>query len=332
MKIRNPRSLSIILIYLGLNFAIVFTAMQSGQEELEPGKAASKLAPEFTHIEGLDYFHLRDKIPQLSVSADKMRSLGEELAEFDVPRGSYNYEQKQQTINYEAKKGVYRKKKELLTLNEDVRITSEDAEYLADSVKYFLKQDLILGSGGVVFNGEDLKSKDKIKITSETMRANPGIQFSIFQGSVKGSMERKKKYEGRMTFSSQQLQLEGVKSLAHLEGDVKMHRDAYFITAGKADIYLENYNKSLKYFVFNDDVKVTETLKTETGLTQRKAYAERLEGFGREQKMILSGAPRVEQGADVVKGYRITIREKVDLIEVDDAMSDMQVKKQKKKN
>ena len=46
--------------------------------------------------------------------------------------------------------------------------------------------------------------------------------------------------------------------------------------------------------------------------------------------MMLSGAPRVEQGADVIKGYRITIRENVDLIEVDDAMSDGQVKREKK--
>jgi lipopolysaccharide export system protein LptA len=78
-------------------------------------------------------------------------------------------------------------------------------------------------------------------------------------------------------------------------------------------------------------VKVTETVKTPEGITTRNAFAERLEGFGREEKMVLSGAPRVEMGKDVVKGYRITIRENVDLIEVDDALSDVEVKKKKKK-
>ena len=68
-------------------------------------------------------------------------------------------------------------------------------------------------------------------------------------------------------------------------------------------------------------MKVTEKLITPNGITQRKAFAERLEGFGREQKMVLSGAPRVETESDVIKGYRITIRENVDLVEVDDAMS-----------
>ena len=111
---------------------------------------------------------------------------------------------------------------------------------------------------------------------------------------------------------------------------MKLIRDNYVITSGKADIFLENYNKSLKYFVLNDDVKVTETMQTPTGVVIRKSFSERLEGFGREQKMILSGAPRVEQGNDALKGYRITIRENVDLIEVDDSMSDMHVKKRDK--
>src|SRR5665647_2877221 len=102
-----------------------------------------------------------------------------------------------------------------------------------------------------------------------------------------------------------------------------MKRQSYLITSGKADITLENYNKSLKYFVLNDDVKVTETVHTPQGVQQRKAFSERLEGFGREQRMILSGAPRVEMGTDVVRGYRITIREDIDLIEVDDAVSDI---------
>ena len=41
---------------------------------------------------------------------------------------------------------------------------------------------------------------------------------------------------------------------------------------------------------------------------------------------ILKG---VEQGKDIIKGYRITIRENAELIEVDDAMSDVQVKRKK---
>ena len=327
MMIRNPRSIIIIFLYSILNVFIIIEAMKQKPDEFQTLKSPGTIAPEYTQIEDLNYFHLKADIPAMSLAAIKMRSLGEERAEFTEPKGVYNYQEKKQTMRYQAMEAVYKKAKDLLVLTGKVKVVSDEAEYEAERLKYYLKKDLILGYGGVTFTGIDLKSKDLIKINSETMRANPKNQLARFKGNVQGSMERKKKYEGKMTFSSQQLQLNGIESLAHLEGDVSMKRQNYLITAGKADIYLENYNKSLKYFVFNDDVKLTETLQTPQGRTYRKAFSERLEGFGREQKMILSGAPKVEQGEDVVKGYRITVRENMDLIEVDDAISDVQVRR-----
>jgi LPS export ABC transporter protein LptC len=331
MKIRNPKSIIVICVYLLLNAGIITFSLKPSPEIDQSVKGTPSLAPEFTEVENLNYFHLKEGIPQMSLSAEQMKSLGEDVAEFVTPRGVYNYQQKNKTIKYDAQNGVYRKNDELLTLWGKVEISSEEANYLADKVNYFFKKDLIVGEGNVKFEGDDLKSKDHVVITSETMRANPDQKISRFKGKVAGTMSRKKKYEGKITFSSAELRLEGETSLAHLEGDVQMRRDGYHITAGKADMYLENYNKSLKYFVLNDDVKLTEKLQTPEGVQERKAFSERLEGFGREQKMILSGAPRVEMGRDVIKGYRITIRENVDLIEVDDAMSDVQVKREKEK-
>jgi len=329
MKVRNPRSIVIIFIYVLLNVFILLAALKQKIEESQVVKTPGVLAPEYTEIENLNYFHIKEGIPQMSLAAVKMRSQGEERAEFTNPKGIYNSQNK--NLNYEANEGTYRKAKDLLVLVGKVRVFSTEAEYLAEKVKYFFKKDLILGSGGVTFKGMDLKTKDQLEIQSETMRARPQDQFSHFKGHVQGSLQRKKKYEGKMTFSSNELQIDGIKSLAHLEGDVNLKRQSYLITAGKGDIYLENFNKSLKYFVFNDDVKVTETMQTPQGTIFRKAFAERLEGFGREQKMVLSGAPKVEHGDDVVKGYRITIRENMDLIEVDDAMSDVKVKREENK-
>ncbi len=331
MKIRNPKSIIIIALYIVANALIVISSMRMKPGTAEAMNAAKSIAPEFTEIENLDYFHLKEGIPQMSLSAEKMRSQGEEMAEFVTPRGVYNYQQKNKTIKYSAENGLYRKAKDILTLDGKVEIVSEEANYNADKIKYFFKKDLIIGNGNVKFEGDDLKSKDHVVIYSESMRANPQSQLTKFKGGVRGSMARKKKYEGKLTFSSQELYFQGVDSLAQLSGDVHMNRDSYDITSGKADVYLENFNKSLKYFVLNDDVKVTEKLNTPEGVQERKAFAERLEGFGREQKMVLSGAPRVEMGKDVIKGYRITIRENVDLVEVDDAMSDVQFKKKKLK-
>lgn len=330
MKLRHPKSIIIIFIYVLINIVVIAVALTLRSQEITANANPQSMAPEFTEIENLDYFHLKNGVPQMSLAADKMRSQGEDIAEFSEPKGVYNYQAKNQTIRYKGHEGIYKKAKDFLSLKGDVRVVSDEAEYTAQRLKYYFTKDLIVGQDEVHFKADDLKTKDHLEIEADTLKAQPQAQVSLFKGNVRGFLQRKKKYEGKMTFSSQQFQMEGLKSLAHLEGDVVMKRDNYLITGGKADIHLENYNKSLKYFVMNDDVKMTETLHTPQGVSQRKAFAERLEGFGREQKMVLSGAPKVEHGADVIKGYRITIRENVDLIEVDDAMSDMQMKREKK--
>ncbi len=332
MILRNPRSTIIIFGYIVFNSLIVTLAFTSKSAlETSPGNPRV-IAPEYTLIENLDYFHVKESVPLMSLSAVKMRSQGQELAEFELPVGIYNQVQRNTTLKYQAKEGEYRKEKDSLILQGEVRIKSDEADYEADRVRYSFKKDLVQASGNVKFIGLDLKTGDQLKINSDKMKARPKLKQSAFIGSVQGTLERKRRYEGTMNFTSQELLFDGIQSLAHLEGDVFMKRDNYRITAGKADIYLENFNKSLKYFVLNDDVKMTENLNNpQTGVTERKAFAERLEGFGREEKMVLSGAPRVEQGADVIKGYRITVRENTDLIEVDDAMSDVQMKKKKKK-
>jgi lipopolysaccharide export system protein LptA len=331
MKIRDPKSIIVIAVYLALNAAIL-AASFGHRNEAGPASARAKaLAPEYTVIHQLQYFHVKDAVPQMSLSADLLRSQGEAQAEFEFPRGVYNLREQDKTLKYNADRGQYKKARELLTLTGAVKVRSDEGTYEADRVSYYFKKDLMTGKGNVRFDGEDPRTRDHVTVASERLRANPGLKLSTFFGAVRGRLQRKKKHEGTLTFASRELQVDGNKSLAQLVGDVRIKRDGYDITSGKADVFLENYNKSLKYFVLNDDVKVAERLQTPEGVQVRKAFAERLEGFGKEQKMVLSGAPRVEMGEDVIKGYRITIRENTDLVEVDDAMSDVQVKREKRK-
>lgn len=330
MNIRDFRSIIVIVLFATVNLVVIAVSYIKSAEEATLPKLGTA-APDFTEIQGLDYFFSKKGVPQISLAADSMKSEQDEKVEFVAPKGIYNYQKKNKTMRYQALKGFYRKDKQMVWLQDEGKVTSDDSEYFADDIKYYLDKDLIVGKGHVKFSGQDLKTGDEVNINSQKMRAYPEKQHSYFEEQVNGFIQRKKKYEGKTTFSSQKLEFSGLESLAHLEGDVRMTRDNYLITSGKADIFLENYNKSLKYFVLNDDVKVTETMTTPKGVTYRKAFSERLEGFGREEKMILSGAPRVEQGKDVIKGYRITIRENVDLIEIDDSMSDMEIKKKEKK-
>ena len=327
MNFRNLRSIIVISFYMALNAFIIVTSLGIKPGEILVPSKNKSMAPAYTEIENLDYFHLKDSAPQMSLSAVKMKSLGDEVTDFTEPKGIYRLEGKDKTLNYRANFGSYKKTKNLLSMKGDVEISSTDGKYRANKMDYYFQKDLVKGVGDIEFEGEDLKSFDQLKITADTMRASPGQKISKFTGKVKGQILRKKKYEGRMDFKSQEFTLDENKSLAHLSGDVEMKRGTYLITSGKADLYLENFNKSLKYFVLNDDVQMTSKIQTPEGIQERKAFSARLEGFGAEQKMVLSGAPRVEMGKDTIKGYRITIRENIEMIEVDDAMSDVQLKK-----
>lgn len=332
MRFRNPRSIIIIFVYLLLNGAIIWASLNMKADQATADTQARSAAPEYTEIINLEYFHLKNSTPLMSLVAEKMRSQGEEIAEFEKPYGIYNYQQKNKALKYQAVHGIYRKAKNNLSLNGEVRVVSDEAQYYADKVKYFFDKDLITGSGHVKFEGDDLKTKDHLIVTSDKMRAMPKKQYSRFEGGVDGELLRKRQYEGKMIFKATVVEFFGDKSLAELRGNVFLKRQDYLLTAGKADIHLENFNKALKYFVLNDDVKMREKFTNPEGVvTERRAFAERMEGFGREQKLVLSGAPRVEQGEDVTKGYRITVRENTEVIEVDDAMSDVQVKQKKLK-
>ena len=330
MTLRNPRSIIIIFVFLLLNSLIIaFSWMQKPELEILP-QGPKSVAPEYTLIDDLDYFHLKNSSPLLSLTATQMRSQGEETAEFDSPKGLYFFKENSNPLQYESNEALYAKANSTLTFTGEVTLVTDEAKYKAEKLRYHFPSDLLSAWGDIRFNADDLKTKDHVEIRADRMRAYPKKQSSHFEGSVQGEIQRRRQYEGKTSFKSRELDFDQKKSEASLLGDVLVKRGGYLLTAGKADMFLENFNNSLKYFVMNDDVKLREKIQTSTGqLVERKAFAERLEGFGREQKMVLSGAPRVEQGEDVIKGYRITIRENAELIEVDDAMSDMQMKKKK---
>lgn len=329
-RIRDRKSIIIILFFVAINTVILSNSFKKSNEEHTGKSGENTLAPNVTVISQLEYFHLKDGLPELSLHAERMDSVGEEFANFLAPKGIFSLPDSKKTVKYEAASGEYKKTKKILGLNENVKLETDLEKYQADSLDYYIGQDLIIGKGNIQLQGIDPKTKDRLQVFASTMRSYPKRKLSYFTGPVHGELQPLRKYQGKTKFQSDEMELVGDEGRASLEGNVQLSRQNYLVTGGKADIFFENYNKSLKYFVMNDDVKMTETMALARGeTTVRRAYSERLEGFGQEQKMILSGAPRVEQGADVIKGYRITIRQNIDLVEVDDSMSDMQIKKSK---
>jgi lipopolysaccharide export system protein LptA len=333
MWLRPVKSTIVISFFLLLNGAVWWGAWHhQGQEGW--GRDSNELLEQTpSQMEHLEYFHLDRGMPVLSLVADAMQSVGEERADFVKPRGLYAVGEKRSSLFYEADRAEYLQVRQRLELKGNVALSYEEANYLADQVVYYPPKDLMWGLGNVKLLQVFAKTGDTLNVTAQRMKAYPKKKWSTLTGNVVGEVTPRQKFKPRMDFRSQTLEAIGATSEMRLRKDVFFKRGDMQATSQNGDLFLENGNKRLKYFVLNDDVKLVEKLPPgpDGKPITRRAWSERLEGFGQD-RIVLSGAPRVEQGKDVVKGYQITLREQMEFIEVEDAMSDLSTKQEKKKD
>lgn len=132
-----------------------------------------------------------------------------------------------------------------------------------------------------------------------------------------------------MSFTTDLMTLSAPKSEVEMKGNVTFKKGNLDASSNQGTLFLENYNKKLKYYSLSDDVKLQETLSLNGKPVMRKAFAEKLEGIISEKKVILTGLPKVFQEKDVIKGNRITIRENIETVEIDDANTNITLERDK---
>lgn len=222
-------------------------------------------------------------------------------------------------IHFEAKESKAFIGSKELKLNEDVVVRLGTSSLKSKTLDIFKAGKLIEASGNVKTQTKDQKTQDQINIQSNFVSFKPDEDFFEYKGNVVGELSRKRKYEQGINFSSDKISLLGNKGLLELDGKVKITRQNLKAEANKGTVYIENYNKRLKYYSLSDDVRLEENFVVKGKSQQRKALAEKLESITSEETIILTGLPKVFQGRDVIRGNRIIIRENVETVEVDDA-------------
>jgi lipopolysaccharide export system protein LptA len=200
-------------------------------------------------------------------------------------------------------------------------------------------QNVSILSGGEVLNATedvktlsiDEKSNDQIMVNSKAAIYRPKEQIFEYKENVSGVIKRKRVYEESISFKTDYLTLNAPQSLAEMKGNVSFKKENLEAFAQRGEVFLENYNKRLKYYALYDDVRLQERLVQNGKPFMRKAFSEKLEGLISEKKIILTGLPKVFQEKDVIKGNRIIIRENVETVEVDDANTNITLDKMKDK-
>lgn len=165
----------------------------------------------------------------------------------------------------------------------------------------------------------DQKTNDEITVDSDYAIYKTQEDYVQYMSNVRGKITRKRQYEESVTFSTDLLTLFGARGEVEMRGNVALKKDNLDAYANQGTVFLENYNKKLKYYALSDDVRLQERLILDGKPVTRKAFSEKLEGIISEKRIILTGLPKVFQEKDVIKGNRIIIRENIETVEVDDA-------------
>ena len=240
------------------------------------------------------------------------------LDSFATPRGFF-IASNDRPIHYKARKGTWWKKKRKLHLKESVAAHMDDSRLVSQEMIYFFDEDKIVGKKDVRTKTISEKNGDRIFVNSDTLIAWPGRNEFYYEGNVTGELKREKPYEPGMEFRSDKLNLFVKQLEAKMAGNVHINKKNFKAYSQKGRIFLKNYNKRLKYFVLNDDVKVIQKIKTGPSSIQRRGFSERLEGIMSEDKYVLTGSPKVHQGNDIIRGTRIVLQDNNSVIMVDDS-------------
>tara|TARA_R110000868_G_scaffold110286_1_gene299001 strand:+ start:38224 stop:39252 length:1029 start_codon:yes stop_codon:yes gene_type:complete len=229
-------------------------------------------------------------------------------------------------IDYNALKGSLDQSGGRLVLEEQVEVNTNNSIIKSKRMSYVASQDLLTCSGEVDVQSRNELNGDTVWVKSDQLISNPKKREAVYSGNVTGRIQRSRVYEEGISFASDRVAVDLNKQHVGLDGEVVMKKQALTAEARRGEIFLENYNKKLKYFALYDDVKLREKVSAKGERLERKAFAEKLEGVMSEDRIVLTGFPKVLQRGDIIKGNRITLRENNEVVEVEDANTNFKLR------
>jgi lipopolysaccharide export system protein LptA len=312
----------LILIFILLSI-IISTASQgldwTSRSLLEVANSEIEEDKEESYFTGVLSFFSENNQKKLKLIADQLivHTYKNEVS-FVMPNG-IAFTQEQEPVDYRGQRGMYDINDNRLELYEDVEIKFAADWFQSQEMIYHLSLDQLRADTDVksyLFNAEN---RDRIFVDAHQAFGQPRKGLMEYQGNVTGRIQRHRPFEAPVNFAAERMVLEMPENKVNLFNNVFIKKQDFTATSYTGEIYLDNYNKKLKYFVLNDDVKVVEKVLIGKEPFERRSFSEKLEGFMAENKIVLTGFPRVFQHQDIIKGNLITLRENSEVIEVEDS-------------
>jgi len=314
---------TIVIVVFTLICAIsIIAAQMTTPRTKQIQEVGSKPQDKKSQFKNIFYYSLTRNVPNMEFVASELSIINQTRLYFSSPIGRIKRgaEEAETYLNYKAGEGNYNSEEGVMHLSQEVAIDYARSELMARELSFYKNKNLLIGSGGVESKFLDNNSGDEIFINSTKVEANPKTEFSKFIGEVKGRIKRKRAYQEPLNFLADNLGISLKEGKVDMVGNVLLEKPNFKVLAKNAEIFLDNFNKKLKYYQLTDDIKMQERVQKRNGeFFERKAFAEKMEGYASEGKLVLTGAPRVLQGRDIIKGTKIVLRQDVELVEVDDS-------------
>lgn len=277
-------------------------------------------------FKNIDYYVLKEFDPYLHLNSSEvsMNSVTTRTLFFD-PRGKV-FSEDGEEVHYSGMKGTFNQKEGELHLDRDVFVSVKDTELRSEFMVFNTVKGRVDAKGNVKTKSISKQNGDQIYIDADRAISWTKKNLTEYYNNVVGKIVRKRAYEDQVDFKSNKLYLKMDEQLIQLDQDVWLKKQPFIATSRRGDVYLGNYNKRLKYFALYDDVKLEEKVNLGGASYMRKAFAETLEGIVSEDKLILTGLPKVYQQNDVIRGNKIILRENNEVVEVDDANTKFNIK------
>lgn len=338
MKIRQY--LIIFLFFATCTGLSVFSYLghfdEFGDEYSISQKAPERETVEESFFKGVNYYSVAKTRPFLEIDSTELSlSTSDGVVIGFNPNGAiYRYDKDFKPLDpiyFKSKNSRALLKKKEIFLDKEVEINLSSTTLTAEKISILSGGEILYAYDNVQTLSITPKSSDQIIVNSNSATYRPKLEYFEYKDNVSGVIKRKRLYEESINFKTDLLTMNAPLSLAQMKGNVYFKKENLDAYANRGEVFLENYNKRLKYYALYDDVRLQERLVNPRNKDKpliRKAFAEKLEGLISDKKIILTGLPKVFQEQDVIKGNRIIIRENIETVEVDDANTNITLEKE----
>ena len=316
---------------------VVFISFRSAEESSllavsggERKKDASESGMDQDYFKNIHYYYFlwgKDE-KNFHLRADELRNnVKTQRTVFVNPAGNVNLKGNR-SLSYRGKRGHFEGDREKLYLEDDVFFSDENSNIGCSRAVYATGKKELRLAGNVIGVTRFRDGQSSIRVRSAEALARPVSGYIGYSGGVEGELKSSKTQGEELSFAAETLDMYLHRQHLDILENVIFRRIRLEARGNRGEIFWNAKNENIKYYVLYDNVRLREKVfnRDGNGFFERSALAEKLEGALDDNRVVLSGRPRVVQLEDIIKGNRIILKKDSEIVEVDDASANFRLR------